>query len=117
MFLGWIYWELGTDGTQSPAPEEADCQVVIDQVTSSSQTSVVQGNACLTYVYKTCQGFFCALCDTLATTTDFIGSQLDQIKFLCVADGKAGTIVGESSPQWDAGFVRAGTSLPTYDVC
>lgn len=78
---------------------------------------VVQENACLTFAYQTCQGFFCALCGDLATTSDFVGNQLDTVAFLCVADGKAGTIVGESSPQWDAGFVRAGDSLPTYDVC
>jgi hypothetical protein len=78
---------------------------------------VVNANACLTFVYKTCKGFFCALCETLATTTDFIGNQLDSAEALCVADGAPGTIVGEDTPQWDAGFVRAADGLPTYDVC
>lgn len=96
---------------------DSDCQVVADQVRSTGQTSVVQARACLTFNYQTCQGFFCALCETLAVTSDFIANQLDQVEFLCVADGKAGAIVGENAPQWSAGFVRAGNGLPSYNVC
>jgi hypothetical protein len=91
--------------------------VIIDQVYASDETLVVNANACLTFVYKSCQGFFCSLCETLATTTDFVGNQLDSAEALCVADGNAGTVVGEDPPQWDAGFVNAGDGLPTYDVC
>ncbi|KAB5585224.1 hypothetical protein GE09DRAFT_19065 [Coniochaeta sp. 2T2.1] len=100
-----------------PAPSDADCQVVIDQVLSSGETLVVNANSCLVFSYKTCQGFFCSLCETLATTTDFVGNQLDSAEALCVADGQPGTVVGTDPPQWDAGLLRVGEGLPSYDVC
>jgi hypothetical protein len=80
-------------------------------------TVVVAKNQCLTFIYQTCKGFFCALCQTLSTTTDFIGNQLDSAEFLCVSNGQAGAVVGESAPQWDAGFVYATNGLPSYNVC
>jgi hypothetical protein len=86
-------------------------------VFNSNETLVVNPNSCLTFVYESCEGFFCSLCETLATTTDFVGNQLDSAEALCVADGSTGTVVGEDEPQWDAGFVNAGDELPTYDVC
>ncbi|OIW25693.1 hypothetical protein CONLIGDRAFT_717405 [Coniochaeta ligniaria NRRL 30616] len=107
------FYECGT----GPAPADADCQVVIDQVLNSDETLVVNANSCLTFVYQSCQGFFCALCETLATTTDFVGNQLDSAEALCVADGSTGTVVGQDPPQWDAGLLNVGDGLPTYDVC
>ncbi|KAK3938882.1 hypothetical protein QBC46DRAFT_355536 [Diplogelasinospora grovesii] len=101
----------------NPAPADADCNVIIDQVLASGDSLVIAQNACLTFVYQTCEGFFCSLCDTLSTTTDFIGNQLDSAETLCVSQGQTGTIIGEDAPQWDAGFVYNGDSLPTYDVC
>ena len=83
---------------------------------SDDDLSVAAGS-CLVFVYQTCQGFFCSLCDTLDTTTDFIANQLDSADDLCVSQEQDGTIVGEDAPQWDAGFVLTGDSLPTYDVC
>lgn len=106
-----------TSTRQGPAPTDADCQVVIDQVYASDETLVVNANSCLTFAYGSCQGFFCSLCETLATTTAFVGNQLDSAEALCVADGSTGTVVGEDPPQWDAGFVNVGDGLPTYDVC
>jgi hypothetical protein len=103
--------------SKGPGPADADCQVVIDQVLNSDDTVVVSANSCLTFVYKSCQAFFCSLCDTLATTTDFVGNQLDSAEVLCVADGSPGTVVGQDPPQWDAGFVNVGDALPSYDVC
>ena len=73
--------------------------------------------ACLVFSFRTCQGFFCSLCGTLSTSTDFIGNQLDTVDILCVSNGQVGTIVGEDVPQWDAGFTYVGASLPIYDVC
>ncbi|EOO00277.1 hypothetical protein UCRPA7_4193 [Phaeoacremonium minimum UCRPA7] len=69
------------------------------------------------FSYQTCEGFFCSLCETLQTNTDFIGNQLSTAEALCVSNGDAGTVVGEDPPQWDAGFVYTGNGLPTYDVC
>jgi len=43
--------------------------------------------------------------------------QLDTVDGLCVAGGQAGTIVGESAPQYEVGFIRSGGGLPNYDVC
>ncbi|KAK3386748.1 hypothetical protein B0H63DRAFT_140454 [Podospora didyma] len=100
-----------------PAPTEADCRVIVDQVSASNEDLIVAENSCLVFGFGTCQGFFCSLCTTLSTSTDFIGSQLDLVDGLCVSGGQAGTIVGEESPQWDAGFVRTGNGLPSYDVC
>jgi len=77
---------------------------------------VAQGS-CLVFSYRTCQGFFCSLCSTLTTSTDFIGSQLDTVDALCVSGGQAGTIVGDEVPQYELGFIRSGGTLPNYDVC
>ncbi|KXX82002.1 hypothetical protein MMYC01_201503 [Madurella mycetomatis] len=104
-----------TNPSEVPSPE--DCDVIVDQVLSSSDELIVTANACLVFSFRTCQGFFCSLCETLSTTTDFIGSQLDTVDALCVENGQAGAIVGEDPPQWDAGFTYAGAPLPTYDVC
>lgn len=78
---------------------------------------IIAPNSCLVFSYGTCQGFFCSLCVELETSTQFIGSQLDTVDALCVEGGQAGTIVGEDTPQWDAGFTYAGQGLPTFDVC
>ncbi|KAK4237269.1 hypothetical protein C8A03DRAFT_16179 [Achaetomium macrosporum] len=101
----------------NPSPSSADCNVIVNQVLSTSQDFLIDANTCLAFSFRTCQAFFCSLCQTLATSSDFIGSQLDTVAALCVENGQAGTIVGEDVPQWDAGFVYAGQSLPTYDVC
>ncbi|KAI1341693.1 hypothetical protein F5Y15DRAFT_344780 [Xylariaceae sp. FL0016] len=101
----------------SPAPSDSDCNTVIDEVYAAQQSLSVAANACLVFQYGTCWGFFCSLCQQLTTTTDFIGNQLASVESLCVAGGQVGTIVGEDAPQWDAGFVYQGKSLPTYDVC
>lgn len=90
---------------------------MVDQVLSTNDTLVVSAGSCLTFSYRTCEGFFCSLCQQLTTTTDFIGNELDTAEALCVTNSQAGTIVGEDAPQWDAGFIYAGQSLPTYDVC
>lgn len=102
---------------QSEVPSPEDCDVIVDQVLSSSDELIITANACLVFSFGTCQGFFCSLCETLSTTTDFIGSQLDTVDALCVENGQAGAIVGEDPPQWDAGFTYAGAPLPMYDVC
>jgi hypothetical protein len=86
-------------------------------VLSSNDELIIAANSCLVFSLGTCQGFFCSLCETLTTTTEFIGSQLDTVDALCVENGQAGTIVGEEAPQWDAGFTYAGEGLPTFDVC
>ncbi|KAJ9143364.1 hypothetical protein NKR23_g6694 [Pleurostoma richardsiae] len=102
----------------NPAPSDADCSVIIDQVYGSNDDVAVAAGSCLVFAYQTCQGFFCSLCETLTTTTDFVGNQLATAEALCVAaGGQDGTVVGEDAPQWDAGFVYAGEGLPTYDVC
>lgn len=102
----------------SPEPVDADCNVIIDQVYASDDESLVlSSGTCLSFVYQTCEGYFCALCSTISTNTDFIGNQLDSAEDLCVAGGQDGSIIGEDAPEWDAGFVRSGDSLPTYDVC
>ncbi|SPQ27102.1 a1fae60d-66bf-4313-bb7a-55df6bfb6296 [Thermothielavioides terrestris] len=101
----------------SQVPSIADCDVVVEQVLSTSDELVVTANSCLTFSYNTCQAFFCSLCETLITTTDFIGNELDTTEALCLQNGQAGTIVGEDAPQWDAGFTYEGQPLPTYDVC
>ena len=84
---------------------------------STKQDSVIDANACFTYVFGTCQGFFCSLCGKLATNTDYIGNQLQSAQLLCVTNGQAGTLVGDRPPQWQAGFVRTGNAFPTYNVC
>ena len=102
---------------QKPSPSSAHCKVVVDQVLSTDDELIIAPNSCLVFSYRTCQAFFCSLCQTLDTTTQFIGSQLDTAEALCVENGQAGTIVGEDAPQWDAGFTYAGQGLPTFDVC
>jgi len=77
----------------------------------------VAPRACLLFEFGTCWGFFCSLCVRLSTDTDFVGNQLQSAQDLCVSGGSAGTIVGEGSPQWEAGFIRQGGTLPNYDVC
>lgn len=74
-------------------------------------------SSCLVFTYRTCQAFFCSLCSTLTTSTDFIGTQLDTVDALCVSNSQAGTIVGEDAPQYQLGFTRSGSGLPNYDVC
>ncbi|KAI1845378.1 hypothetical protein JX265_005240 [Neoarthrinium moseri] len=103
--------------SSSPAPTSSDCNTVIDQVYASQQSLVVAGGSCLLFQFNTCWGFFCALCEQLATSTDFIGNQLGSVESLCVESGQVGTIVGEDPPQFDVGFVYRGQGLPTYDVC
>jgi hypothetical protein len=103
---------------QNPAPTSADCDTVISQVYASSETLVLSASTCLVFDYGTCRGFFCALCEQLATSSDFVGNQLSSVASLCVDSGQAGAIVGEDPPQWDAGFVYQGGDLPGYDdVC
>lgn len=106
-----------TSSSQNPSPRTADCKVIVNQVLSTDDEIIIAANSCLVYSYKTCQAFFCSLCSTLDTSTQFIGSQLDTVDALCVENGQAGSIVGEDAPQWDAGFTYAGQGLPTFDVC
>ncbi|KAK0614362.1 hypothetical protein B0T14DRAFT_570304 [Immersiella caudata] len=101
----------------NPAPASADCGVIVKNVLATGNDLVVARSSCLVFTYRTCQAFFCSLCSTLTTSTDFIGNQLDTVDALCVADGKAGTIVGEESPQYQLGFTRAGSGLPNYENC
>ncbi|KAH9893784.1 hypothetical protein F4778DRAFT_784276 [Xylariomycetidae sp. FL2044] len=103
----------------SPAPTRTDCDTVVDQVIAAGLSLSVAENACLLFQYGTCWGFFCSLCATLTTTTDFIGSQLSTADLLCIDNGgQVGTVVGEDAPQWEAGFVYEGSDLPSYsDVC
>jgi len=102
----------------NPSPATADCKVVVGQVLSSPDDEfIIAANSCLVFSYQSCQAFFCSLCETLTTTSGFIGGQLDTVDALCVENGQAGTIVGEDAPQWDAGFTYAGQGLPTFDVC
>ena len=97
-------------------PNAADCATITDSLLDSTQQLIVSGGSCLVFGYQTCSGFFCALCDDeVATSTGFVGQQLGTVEALCA--GGAGTIVAEDRPQWEAGFVRAGTPLPNYDVC
>ncbi|KAK3343510.1 hypothetical protein B0T25DRAFT_300949 [Lasiosphaeria hispida] len=108
------FYECATSGQ---APKSSDCSIITTTVLASATELVVAPASCLVFAYGSCQGFFCSLCSMLATSTDFIGSQLDLADALCVSNGQAGTIVGEEAPQWDAGFVRSGTGLPGYDLC
>ncbi|KAA8630646.1 hypothetical protein SMACR_08714 [Sordaria macrospora] len=101
----------------SPTPSPSDCQTLTTQVLSSNQDLIVTANACLLFTYRSCQAFFCSLCTTISTSTDFIGNQLDTLEALCVENGQIGTIVGEGSDGWDVGFVSPGSGLPSYDVC
>lgn len=101
----------------NPAPASRDCNVIIDQVYATAQELLLTRNSCVIFDYQTCRGFFCSLCGSISASTDFIGNQLLTADTLCVSQGRAGTIVGTDPPQWDAGFVRSGASLPTYSVC
>ncbi|KAK3990787.1 hypothetical protein QBC44DRAFT_264277 [Cladorrhinum sp. PSN332] len=101
----------------NPRPSSQDCDVVVDQVLASNDDLIVSASSCLVFSFRTCQGFFCSLCQTLSTNTNFIGNQLDTVDALCIENGQTGSIVGEDPPQWDAGFTYAGEGLPFYDVC
>ncbi|KAK1775406.1 hypothetical protein QBC45DRAFT_396143 [Copromyces sp. CBS 386.78] len=102
----------------NPAPSPSDCPTLTTQVLASNQELVVTANACLLFTYRSCQAFFCSLCSTISTSTDFIGNQLDTLEALCVENGQVGTIVGEgSSDGWDVGFLSPGGGVPWYDVC
>ncbi|KAL8409493.1 hypothetical protein RB594_007797 [Gaeumannomyces avenae] len=101
----------------NPAPRSQDCNVIIDQVYAANQDILIPTNACVIFEFGTCRGFFCSLCTNLRVNTNFIGNQLLTADTLCVSNGQAGTAVGTEPPQWDAGFVRAGAGLPSYDVC
>ncbi|KAK5653459.1 hypothetical protein OQA88_8945 [Cercophora sp. LCS_1] len=101
----------------NPAPVSADCGVIVSNVLATGNDLIVAQGSCLVFSYRTCQAFFCSLCTTLTTSTDFIGTQLDTVDALCVSGGQAGTIVGEEAPQYEVGFVRSGATLPNYDVC
>ncbi|TPX07811.1 uncharacterized protein E0L32_010498 [Thyridium curvatum] len=104
--------------SSGPAPSDADCQTVVNNVLASNGNLLIADNSCVTYSAGTCTGFFCALCQTMATSTDFIANQLSSAEALCVAGGQAGTVVGDSAPQWSAGFVQSGQGLPNYnDIC
>ncbi|KAK8086823.1 hypothetical protein PG994_001797 [Apiospora phragmitis] len=101
----------------SPPPQPSDCNTVIDQVQASNQDFILNEGTCLAFTFSTCTGYFCSLCGQLATHTDFIASQFGSVQGLCVEGGQAGTIVGEDAPQYETGFLRAGSAVPTYDVC
>lgn len=101
----------------NPPPSSADCGVIVQSVGSTGTDLVVVQNSCLVFAFGTCQGFFCSLCETLSTSTEFISSQLDLVDALCVSDGKTGAIVGEEPPQYSVGFVRSGSPLPSFDTC
>lgn len=109
--------ENWADLSQRSSPSTADCKVIVKQVLSTDDELIISPNSCLVFSFGTCQAFFCSLCQTLNTSTQFIGSQLDTVDALCVENGQAGTIVGEDAPQWDAGFTYAGQGLPTFNVC
>lgn len=102
---------------QDLRPDVADCNAIVSEVSKDDNAVILAENACLVYTFGTCQGFFCSLCDTMETTTQFIGTQLDNVVALCVENGQPGTIVGEEAPQWQAGFTYAGEGLPSFDVC
>jgi len=108
------FYECATSGNP---PKASDCNTVITNVFAADQLLAVSPRACLLFQYGTCWGFFCSLCQQLSTDTDFIGNQLSTAQTLCVQGGSAGTVVGEGEPQWEAGFIRSGGSLPNYDVC
>ncbi|KAI2777204.1 hypothetical protein F4815DRAFT_448598 [Daldinia loculata] len=101
----------------NPPPGDSDCNNVIDEVFTLDQPLIVAPNACLLFQYGTCWGFFCALCQQLSTDTNFVGSQLASAEALCVSGGQAGTLISSDEPQWEAGFIYQGGSLPTYNVC
>ncbi|KAL2117350.1 hypothetical protein VTJ04DRAFT_9518 [Mycothermus thermophilus] len=101
----------------TPRPSTADCKFIVDYLLASDDEFIIAANSCLAFSYRTCQGFFCSLCETLFTTTQFMGSQLDTVDALCVENGQAGTIVGEHAPQWEAGFTYTGQPVPAFDVC
>ncbi|KAI1382745.1 uncharacterized protein F4822DRAFT_95579 [Hypoxylon trugodes] len=101
----------------NPVPADSDCNTIIDEVLALDQPLIVATNACLTFQYGTCWGFFCSLCQQLSTDTTFVANELVNAESLCVANGQIGTIVGADAPQWQAGFVYQGSSLPDYDVC
>jgi hypothetical protein len=82
-----------------------------------NQALAISSRSCLLFQFGTCWGFFCSLCERLSTDTNFIGNQLSTAQDLCVSGGAAGTVVGEDSPQWEAGFIKSGGTLPDYDVC
>ncbi|KAI1803137.1 hypothetical protein F4811DRAFT_357157 [Daldinia bambusicola] len=101
----------------NPAPADNDCNNIIDEVFALDQPLIIASNACLLFQFGTCWGFFCALCQQLSTDTNFVGNQLVSAEALCVAGGQAGTLVSPDRPQWEAGFIYQGGSLPTYNVC
>ncbi|KAK8039037.1 hypothetical protein PG993_007448 [Apiospora rasikravindrae] len=101
----------------NPPPQPSDCNTVINQVQASNQDFILNEGTCLAFTFSTCTGYFCSLCGQLATHTDFIASQFESVQGLCVEGGQAGTIVGEDAPQYETGFLRAGSGVPTYDVC
>ncbi|KAI4861379.1 hypothetical protein F4820DRAFT_69499 [Hypoxylon rubiginosum] len=101
----------------NPAPSDSDCNRIIDEVFALDTPLIIAPNACLLFQFGTCWGFFCSLCEQLSTDTDFVANQLISTEALCVAGGQSGTIVGTDAPEWEAGFIYQGGSLPTYDVC
>ncbi|KAL2265863.1 hypothetical protein VTJ83DRAFT_6963 [Remersonia thermophila] len=101
----------------NPRPATADCKFIAQHLRASDDEFILAPNSCLAFSYRTCQGFFCSLCEPLLTSAQFISDQLDMVDALCVEDGQAGTIVSEDAPQWDAGFTYTGRPVPTYDVC
>ncbi|KAI1381080.1 hypothetical protein F4677DRAFT_440297 [Hypoxylon crocopeplum] len=102
---------------QSPLPADSDCNKIIDEVLALDTPLIIAPNACLLFQYSTCWGFFCALCSQLSTDTGFVGNQLISAEALCVANGQIGTVISIDSPQWEAGFIYQGSSLPQYEVC
>lgn len=101
----------------SPFPNDSDCNDIIDNVFALDQSLTITANACLLFQSGTCWGFFCSLCEQLTTDTTFVANQLVTAEALCVAGGQIGTVVGTDAPEWQAGFVYNGGSLPNYDVC
>ncbi|KAI1366317.1 hypothetical protein F5Y08DRAFT_337709 [Xylaria arbuscula] len=110
------FYECATSGNP---PIAKDCETVITNVYATNQAVVIASGACLLFQYNTCWGFFCSLCQRLGTDTNFIGDQLTTAQTLCVSGGAAGTVVGDTAPQWEAGFVHSSGALPNYagDVC
>ncbi|KAI1762753.1 hypothetical protein GGR53DRAFT_521432 [Hypoxylon sp. FL1150] len=101
----------------NPAPSDSDCNTIIDEVFALDTPLIITPNSCLLFQFNTCWGFFCSLCEQLSTDTNFVANQLISTEALCVAGGQSGTIVGTDTPEWEAGFLYQGSSLPTYDVC
>lgn len=69
------------------------------------------------YSSGTCRAFFCSLCGTLGTSTDFLTNQLNILQGVCLPSGRGGAVVGEGASGWQAGFGHVNGTLPFYEIC